>query len=58
MPEQVLKIYLPTIKNCLKRDNKASRAETTDDTPNEGIFQLALFVGGINLQSDIENGNG
>ena len=42
------------IKGCLKRDNEASRAETTNDSPNKGIFQLALLVGGINLQSDIE----
>ena len=33
-----LEINLPMIKGCLKRDNEASRAKTTNDSPNKGIF--------------------
>ena len=45
-------LILPFIKCCLKRDDKTSRAESKDDGSYEGIFQLALLVGGINLKSD------
>ena len=45
------------VKGCLKRDNKTSRAEPNDFCPYEGIFQLALLVGGIDLECDKESSN-
>ena len=43
---------IPLVKDCLKRDDKASRAETDDVGPYESVFQLALPVGGINLEKE------
>ena len=46
------KIQVPLVKCCLKGDNKAARAEATDDGPYECIPQLTFVVGGINLKSN------
>ena len=41
---------LPLVKCYLKRDDKASRTESSDDGPYKGLLQLTLEVGGINLK--------